>query len=42
MNNKWDIVIRCREENRSQAQTMYSVREPALTREHALCGIVDR
>ena len=33
---------RCREENRPQAQTGYSVREPALTRGRALCCIVDR
>ena len=35
-------VARCREENRPQAQTVYSVCEPALTRGHALCCIVDR
>ena len=33
---------RCREENRPQAKTVYSVREPALTRVHALCCIVVR
>ena len=30
----WQVLSRCREENRPQVQTVYSVRKPALTRGH--------
>ena len=36
------VSARCREENRPQAQTVYNVCEPALTRGHVPCRKVDR